>query len=95
MLGSGSLLFGPLRGLYHFAHGSKPARTPTLRSAPLPPLAAPPHQGAGNMGGVNRLLNRLLGVRVDMQRRIFQYFTALLVRGEAREGGGFVNTSPN
>eukprot|EP00198_Chlamydomonas_reinhardtii_P003137 XP_001692473.1 predicted protein [Chlamydomonas reinhardtii] len=35
-------------------------------------------EGAGNMGGVNRLLNRLLGVRVDMQRRIFQYFTALL-----------------
>ncbi|KAG2496337.1 hypothetical protein HYH03_005567 [Edaphochlamys debaryana] len=29
-------------------------------------------------GGVNRLLNRLLGVRVEMQKQIFQYFTALL-----------------
>ncbi len=28
---------------------------------------------------MNRLLNRLLAVKVDMQQGIFQYFTALMV----------------
>ena len=29
---------------------------------------------------INRLLNRLLGVHIDVQKRIFSYFMLLLVR---------------
>ncbi|GIM03776.1 hypothetical protein Vretimale_8391, partial [Volvox reticuliferus] len=32
----------------------------------------------GGSGGVSRLLNRLLAMRVDMQQKIFQFFAALL-----------------
>ena len=31
----------------------------------------------GSNAGFSKLMNRLLGVHVDMQRKIFDYFTAL------------------
>lgn len=33
----------------------------------------------GPNAGFSKLMNRLLGVHVDMQRKIFDYFTALQV----------------
>ena len=42
----------------------------------------------GPNAGFSKLMNRLLGVHVDMQRKIFDYFTALQVAPAAELGPG-------
>ena len=65
----------------------------TLTPPMLLPSQPPREKKKGPGRDISRLLNRMLGVHVDKQLKIFSYFMLLLV-GESEEGGYQMPHSP-